>query len=108
LGSQEQPWCDSVANLEGWNKLWGITKPTSLEGAARFEGGDLRKRGHEGQLVPANFRLAPGSPGKGKDGKKDLGADVEKVGPGKPYEEWKKTPDYQQWRETTRLLLEKK
>ena len=34
--------------------------------------------------------------GKGKDGK-DLGADVDRVGPGKPYEEWKKTPEYKEW-----------
>ena len=37
----------------------------------------------------ADFRLAPGSPGKddGKDGK-DLGADVDLVGPGHACEKW--------------------
>jgi hypothetical protein len=32
----------------------------------------------------------------GKDGK-DLGADVDLVGPGAAYKRWKKTPEYQQW-----------
>ena len=32
----------------------------------------------------------------GKDGK-DLGADVDLVGPGPAYERWKKTLSYQQW-----------
>jgi hypothetical protein len=106
LGSQQQKWLDAIADLGGWNKLWGIKNPTSLEGVARFEGGDLRKKGHEAQLVPADFRLAKDSPGKakGKDGK-DLGADVDRVGPGKPYEEWKKTPDYQKWQKEVEELL---
>jgi hypothetical protein len=42
------------------------------------------------------------SPGyrAGKDGK-DLGADVDLVGPGPAYERWKKTPAYQQWLKDT-------
>src|SRR5262249_38983073 len=39
----------------------------------------------------------------GKD-KKDLGADVDRVGPGKAYEAWKKTPEYQQWLKDTGQL----
>jgi hypothetical protein len=44
-----------------------------------------------------DFRLRPDSAGyrAGKDGK-DLGADVDLVGPGSAYERWKKTPAYQQ------------
>jgi serine/threonine protein kinase len=88
-----------VANLGGWNRLWKNAQPTSLEGEARFVGGDLRKKGQEGLLVPADFRLAVGSPGKGVlPGGKDLGADVDKVGPGAPYERWRQAPEYQQWR----------
>jgi hypothetical protein len=34
--------------------------------------------------------------GAGKDGK-DLGADVDRAGPGKAYELWKQTPEYQEW-----------
>src|SRR5262249_48046979 len=39
----------------------------------------------------------------GKDGK-DLGADVDLVGPGAAYERWKKRPEYQQWLKDTGQL----
>ena len=49
------------------------------------------------QLTPDPFRLKPDSPGfqAGADGK-DLGANVNLVGPGAAYESWKLTPDYRQ------------
>ena len=49
-------------------------------------------------ITPDDFRLRPDSAGyqAGKD-KKELGADVDLVGPGAAYERWKKTPEYQQW-----------
>ena len=52
-----------------------------------------------------DFRLRPDSAGyrAGKDGK-DLGADVDLVGPGLAYERWKKSPDYQQWLKETRPI----
>ena len=51
------------------------------------------------KLVPADFRLHAESAGKDarKDGK-DLGADVDFVGPGATYERLQKTPAYQEWR----------
>jgi hypothetical protein len=54
------------------------------------------------RVTPADFRLRPDSAGyrAGKDGK-DLGADVDLVGPGPAYERWKKTPNYQQWLKET-------
>ena len=39
-------------------------------------------------------------PMRSKDGK-DLGADVDLVGPGAAYERWKRTPDYQEWLKDT-------
>ena len=53
-------------------------------------------------ITAADFRLRPDSPGyrAGKDGK-DLGADVDLVGPGPAYERWKKTPEYQEWLKDT-------
>src|SRR5205823_9919691 len=50
------------------------------------------------QVNAADFRLHPQSAGRGAgpDGR-DLGADVELVGPGQAYEKWKATPAYQQW-----------
>ena len=52
---------------------------------------------HPGRLPPPpRQRRLP----RGKDGK-DLGADVDLVGPGPAYERWKKTPEYQQWLKDT-------
>jgi hypothetical protein len=89
--------------LEAWKRFWGGAEADSLEGVLRFQGGNLLPRvGAEGvdldQLTPGDFRLRPDSAGyrAGKDGK-DLGADVDLVGPGPAYERWKKTPEYQQW-----------
>jgi hypothetical protein len=57
------------------------------------------------RLKPDDFRLAVDSTGyrAGPDGK-DLGADIDFVGPGNAYERWKKTPEYQEWlRETGQM-----
>ncbi len=106
LDSHEQDLLDGVTDLGGWNKLWGIANPTSLHGVARFTGGDLRAKAREGKLSPADFRLAKGSPGQGiLPGGKDLGADVDLVGPGEAYERWKKTPEYKEWRKKTDELM---
>ena len=58
---------------------------------------------------PDDFRLRPDSAGyrAGKDGK-DLGADVDLVGPGPAYERWKKTPEYQQWLKDTNQVTKAK
>jgi uncharacterized protein (TIGR03067 family) len=97
--------CETLAE---WHQFWGIDKSTSRVGTPVYQGGDVfaRARSAPAQLTPADFRLVKGSPGKGEgpDGK-DLGADVDKVGPGKPYEDWKKTPDYQKWRKEVEELL---
>lgn len=67
-------------------------------------GGDLitRAQSEPEKLTAADFRLRPDSAGyrAGKDGK-DLGADIDLVGPGAAYERWKKTPAYQQWLKDT-------
>lgn len=42
------------------------------------------------RLTPADFRLAKGGPGRGAGPHgRDLDADVDKLGPGQPYEHWK-------------------
>ena len=77
------------------------------KGSVRYQGGDLLAKAGRApeQLTPEDFRLRPDSAGyrAGKDGK-DLGADVDLVGPGPAYERWKKTPEYQQWLKDTRQL----
>ena len=87
-------------SLADWNKFWNLTDTGSITGALRYQGGDLAAKAafNLDQLKPEDFRLAPGSAGKGAgtDGR-DLGADVDLVGPGPAYERWKKTPEYQQW-----------
>src|SRR5262249_35552135 len=69
-------------------------------GRVRYQGGEpLAKLAlPAGRMTPEEFRLSADSAGSraGKDGK-DLGADVDLVGPGKAYERWKKTPEHQQW-----------
>jgi hypothetical protein len=93
-----------VNDLPTWRKFWGSTETGSIEGQIRYQGGDLAARATNGaeKLTPADFRLRPDSAGyrAGRDGK-DLGADVDLVGPGPAYERWKKTPEYQQWLKDT-------
>jgi hypothetical protein len=87
-------------SLEEWKQFWGTSEAGSLEGRIRFQGGNLLALADNAldQLTPDDFRLRPDSAGyrAGPDGK-DLGADVDLVGPGAAYERWKKTPEYQQW-----------
>ena len=96
----------TVNDLEAWQQFWGQQATTSRTGSVHFEGGaavayanlNLNSR----EVTPADFRLRPDSAGyrAGPDGK-DLGADVDLVGPGPAYERWKKTPEYQQWLKET-------
>jgi hypothetical protein len=94
-------------SLNAWKRFWGTTEASSIEGTVRYHGGDLRGRLATApeKLTPDDFRLRPDSAGyrAGKDGK-DLGADVDLVGPGKAYERWKKTPEYQQWLKDTKQV----
>jgi hypothetical protein len=93
--------------LQDWTQFWGTDEAGSFEGRIRFQGGSLRSRltVAPGQITPDDFRLRPDSAGyrAGPDGK-DLGADIDFVGPGDAYERWKKTPEYQQWLKVTGQL----
>jgi serine/threonine protein kinase len=90
--------------LDDWKRFWGEPNAKSMEGRLRYHGGNLLYKvvADPDKLTPDDFRLRPDSAGyrAGKDAK-DLGADVDLVGPGKAYERWKKTPDYQQWLKDT-------
>ena len=99
-----------VANtydLTAWRKFWGSPETGSIQSEIRYRGGDLAGRlaGGADQLTPDDFRLRPDSAGyrAGKNGK-DLGAEVDIVGPGLAYERWKKTPEYQKWLAETRRM----
>jgi hypothetical protein len=95
-------------DLEDWNRFWGLTDTGSTQGLIRYQGGDLhaKARANPEQLTPEDFRLRPDSAGyrAGPDGK-DLGADVDLVGPGEAYERWKQTPEYEEWQKETRELM---
>jgi hypothetical protein len=75
-----------------------------VRGPIAFQGGDLRNKAKDlpAAVVPEDFRLTADSTGKGKgeDGK-DLGADLDLVGPGAAYERWRQTKEYQQWLKDT-------
>jgi hypothetical protein len=91
-------------NLADWKRHWASGDGDTVEGRVRYQGGDLlaRLRAAPERLTTEDFRLRPDSAGyrAGKDGK-DLGADVDLVGPGAAYERWKKTPEYQEWLKQT-------
>jgi hypothetical protein len=92
--------------LADWERYWSLTdtKSTVIE-SLRFahdkKEADLRAKLSKTpeQCSATDFRLAKGGPGQGarKDGK-DLGAEVDLVGPGAALERWQKTADYQEWR----------
>jgi serine/threonine protein kinase/formylglycine-generating enzyme required for sulfatase activity len=88
---------DSVAH---WNAFWRIADTQCLQGPIRFVGGDLleKSRTTPELLTPEDHRLHVDGAGyqAGKDGK-DLGADVDRVGPGPAYEQWKREAEYQDW-----------
>jgi tetratricopeptide (TPR) repeat protein len=90
--------------LADWQRLWALAASDSQHGRVNYQGGDLHSRLTTApeKLTPDDFRLRPDSAGyrAGPDGK-DLGADVNLVGPGAAYERWKKTPEYQAWLKDT-------
>lgn len=89
----------ALTTLEDWNDYWGVAEPGAAQGIIQYQGGNVRA---SAELKPDEFRLRLGSAGyrAGPDGK-DLGPDIDLVGPGAAYERWKKTPEYQQWLKET-------
>jgi hypothetical protein len=68
--------------------------------APRYQGDDLRARlcTEPWNVGAADFRVADGNLGPG------VGADVDKVGAGKAYDEWRKTEEYRAWRNASEAL----
>jgi hypothetical protein len=98
---EQLPGCRTLAD---WQRMWKTGDSGSMEGVIRYEGGDVfAKMEAKPELITAeDFRLRADSAGyRASKDKKDLGADVDLVGPGKAYERWKKTPEYQQWLKET-------
>jgi hypothetical protein len=97
LGISSEP---GIKITQEWHKFWGIAKKGSLQGKLTFFGDDrIAKMAEEpSSISPADFRLAPGTIGRNVGpGGRDLGPDVTLIGPGEPYDRWRKTPEYQEW-----------
>jgi formylglycine-generating enzyme required for sulfatase activity len=87
-------------NLLEWRAFWNSSEVDAREGAIRFVESDVRAKLESAPdiISPADFRLREDSAGyRARPDGKDLGADIDLVGPGEAYERWKKTPAYQQW-----------
>jgi tetratricopeptide (TPR) repeat protein len=87
--------------LSEWDEFWGQSNTGSIQGRTQFKGGETAFTA-PWSLQPDDFRLTPESAGyrAGPDGK-DLGPEIDLVGPGPAYERWKQTPAYQQWLKET-------
>jgi hypothetical protein len=80
--------------LADWEEFRGLKDTGSVQGPIRFRTNVAPGAG----TAPDDLRLRPDSKGyRAGDGGRDLGADIDLVGPGPAYERWKKTPDYQAW-----------
>ena len=97
---QHVPVAGDPATPQQWSTWWDLPVTSSDQGALRFARAGLRAYESEDSLalLPADFRLHETSAGyRAGPGGKDVGANVNLVGPGEPYERWKQTPNYQQW-----------
>lgn len=86
-----------LIGLDQWQQFWQFDKPGSVLGKVRFQLADLPR----GPTLPKrlnaqDFRVQVDDPSR-----KDVGANVDQVGPGLPYDQWRKTADYEQWLKET-------
>ncbi len=101
---QHVPLPKKLQTLADWKEFWSSEEEECLQEKAQFTGGNVvaKALNNPHAIRPEDLRLRPDSPGyrAGPDGK-DLGADIDLVGPRPAYERWKKTPEYQQWLKDT-------
>jgi hypothetical protein len=98
----------AIGSMADWSRYWASPEAESLQGQVRLRGGGVwaRLTDHPSSLSLEDFRLLPDSPGhKAGDGARDLGANVDLVGPGAAYERWKLTPEYHEWKRSTERLI---
>jgi hypothetical protein len=83
-----------------WDRFWGLKETGSVRGRIAFRCGEAGKIPTTARLDPRDVGLRPDSAGHraGKDGR-DVGPDVDLVGPGPAYERWKGTAEYRRWLE---------
>ena len=95
-------------NLADWNRLWELHGTGSIDGPIQFQPKSIYSlvQVYPEETTAEDFRLRPESAGYRADPDgKDLGADIDLVGPGKAYERFKKTPEYANWLEKTAKLI---
>jgi hypothetical protein len=72
--------------LAEWGKLWGQAKVDAVQGAILYQG-----KVSAAEATPRDFRVRADSVGHRRGaGGKDAGAATDEVGPGAPYERWRK------------------
>jgi WD40 repeat protein len=85
-----------LKSREEWEDFWKLPKGSSLQGTVRFV--EPFKYLQAVSLPPSAFRLHPESAGAKKGaGGRDLGVDVELLGPA-AYERFRKSEAYRDWR----------
>ena len=84
-------------DLADWQGLWTESDVDSASGQVELtESGLLDTIADSpGQVRPSQFQLTAPQPNSAADHPR--GADVSQVGPEKPYQQWRKTPEYLQW-----------
>jgi hypothetical protein len=89
--------------LKDWDQLWGLRPNHSIQGRPGYEGGDLftRLREAPAEVQAEDFKLTSDSPGWRGPGRRDLGADVNDLGPGPAYDRWRKSAGYRTWQKET-------
>ena len=107
-------------NLQEWSKFWSNTDGDSRSGAVRYPGGRrFELHGspplppHDSssarQFGPQDLRLvsvkSEGGDAQAAEELAGYGADVERVGPGGPYDAWRQSAEYQRWLEDVKRAV---
>jgi hypothetical protein len=107
-------------NLQEWSKFWSNTDGDSRSGTVRYLGGRrLELHGppplppHDSssarQFGPQDLRLvsvkSEGGDAQAAEELAGYGADVERVGPGGPYDAWRQSAEYQRWLEDVKRAV---
>jgi hypothetical protein len=92
VDEEERKYVTTVKTLSAWKKRWGLGNTGSLVADAQF--------------ADTDYHLKPSSLGKGAGtGGKDLGCNINILGPGQGYEQWQKTSDFEAWRNRTQQAI---
>jgi hypothetical protein len=84
----------SIKHVKDWEGFWNHKNTHSLQARIRFKSGDLIWP--VSRLDACRLQTASIGQASAKDGR-DLGANIDLVGPGEAYQRWTKTPEYRNW-----------